>query len=110
MPLWSLCTLFIDEPSILGFDTIHTQLTDLLINKPYLFREQKRLIENLAKQGFSYDIWRLIDSPTIKNKATYISAMALRAVRFIRQLELDEWKKLYDLMFTADDVSKLMEG
>jgi hypothetical protein len=95
---------------LLGLDSIHSELTGLLCEKPWFVRDQHRLIADLARQGYSGDIWHLVDAHQNRPRemSVYMRAVALRAVRFLPRLEIDEWQKLVDFLYIGEEITKLM--
>ncbi len=95
---------------ILGLGNIHEELTNLLCNAPWLIRDHLVLIEELARQGYSRDIWILLEyhEDPSRKKSVYLSAIILRALRFLPRLENIDWQQLIKHMFVGDIATKLM--
>jgi len=95
---------------LLGFDRVHAPLTNLLCDKPWLVRDQRWLLEDLARQGYQGDVWRILEYHLNSSgeMSMYMSAISLRAVRFLPRLEREDWQKLADLMFVGNEITKLM--
>ena len=94
---------------ILGLDSIHVDLTEFLCKKPWLIRYQQLLLENLAVQGYSDDVWRIVDfhQNAASPMSSYMSAIAIRALRFLPRLTPVEWQRLTDFMFSGSELVML---
>ena len=95
---------------LLGFDRVHAALTNLLCDKPWLVGNQRRLLEDLARQGYQDDVWKILEHHLngSDEMATYISAICLRTVRFLPRLELGDWQRLTELMVDGSEITRLM--
>lgn len=95
---------------ILGFDGIHRKLTESLCNRPWLIRYQQLLLGYLAVQGYSEEVWRVIDFYDRESKpmSNYMCAIAIRALRFLPRLTPAEWQRLTEFMTSDDDLVRLM--
>lgn len=94
---------------ILGLESIHAELTEILCGKPWLIRNQQQLLEDLAAQGYSADVWRVIDfhQSIVSPMASYMSAVGIRALRFLPRLTSSEWQRLTDFMFSGSELVML---
>jgi hypothetical protein len=100
----------VNRLGILGLENVHSELTQLLCETPWLVRDQHRLIADLARQGYSRDIWHLVEFHHRKQRemSTYMNAVALKAVRLLPHLEMSEWEKLVGFVFDGEEIARLM--
>ena len=100
----------INRIGVLGFGVIHQQIKDILCDRPWIIKDQARLLENLAQQGYTEDIWAIFDSHLGEKRpmSRYMCSIAIRSVRFLPRLEKNSWQKLSDYMFSGDELLSLM--
>lgn len=99
--------------SILGFGEIHAQLTKIFCEAPWYIRDHVRLLENLGRQGYTEELWKIIShhiSHLERDMSVYMCAITIRALRFVPRLEVDAWERLIDLMFVQEEIIKLMSS
>jgi hypothetical protein len=95
---------------VLGFISIHKQITELLCDQPWILKYPSYLLEGLGRQGFSEDIWKIFNFHINQSRemSVYMSAVTLRALRFVPRLEVEDWHRLMDYMFTGEEITRLM--
>lgn len=95
---------------ILGLGEFHIELTKILCETPWLLRDQVHLLEDLARQGYVDDIWTILNFHISANRemSPYMSAITLRALRYVPHLDVDGWKKLTLYIFVDQEIIQLM--
>lgn len=97
--------------SILGLVEIHTQLTKIFCESPWIIRDHVRLLENLGRQGYAEDLWRILNyhnSRMEREMSVYMCAITIRALRFVPRLEVEGWEKLTSYVFADNEIIQLM--
>ncbi len=100
----------INRIGALGFQAIHKQLTNLLCNNSWILRYSSFFLESLARQGYIDDIWSVFDfhNKRTEGNSVYMSAIAIRALRFVPQVDVVDWEKINKFMFIGDETIRLM--
>lgn len=94
----------------LGFGELHEAVTAVLCDQPWLIREPAATIAALALQNFPQDIERILHHYELGFTPIdeFMRAVTLRAMRYMPQLTLAQWKMLTEYTTSASVVESLL--
>lgn len=98
----------VNRLSLLGFEGILQDIEKILCNKPSLLGEPLHPILNLARQGYSNAIRRLVKHYRNSKEKTseYMRSIILQAMRYIPDFNREDWELLVE---SATEVNSVVE-
>lgn len=96
--------------SILGLEDILSILIEILREAFWIIRDPINVLENLARQGYHAEIRNLlIHYQSLKQPVEYLKAITLRAIRFLPDIDAQEWELIVKFSTTLDNSVSLAE-
>lgn len=96
--------------SVLGLEDILSTLIEILREDFWIIRDPINVLENLARQGYHAKIRSLLAHYQIlEQSAEYLKAITIRAMRFLPDLDTQEWELIVQFSTSLDDSVSLAE-
>lgn len=96
--------------SVLGFDDIIHDLMEILREAFWIIRDPINVLENLARQGYYDEIRSLLAYyQNFKQPLEYLKAITIRAMRFLPDLDAQEWDQIVKFATILDDSVSIAE-
>jgi Reverse transcriptase (RNA-dependent DNA polymerase) len=96
--------------SVLGLEDILDTLMEILRKAFWVIREPVNVLENLARQGYHSEIRSLLTYfQGLDQPVEYLVAITIRAMRFLPDIDTQEWELIVDFATTPDDSVSLAE-
>lgn len=96
--------------SILGLEDIISTLIEILREAFWIIRDPINVLENLARQGYHAEIRNLLMYyQSLEQPAEYLKAITIRAMRFLPDIDTQEWELIVQFSTTLNDSVSLAE-
>ena len=96
--------------SVLGLENILTPLMEILRDSFWIIRDPINAIESLARQGFHTEVRSLLRHyQALQQPCEYLRAITVRAMRFLPDINADEWEKIVNIATVADGSGSFIE-
>lgn len=96
--------------SILGLEDIISTLIEILREAFWIIRDPINVLENLARQGYHAEIRNLlVYYQSLEQPAEYLKAITIRAMRFLPDIDTQEWELIVQFSTTLNDSVSLAE-
>ena len=89
--------------SILGLEDIRGVLMEILREAFWIIRDLINVLENLARQGYLAEIRSLlVYYQNLEQSAEYLKAITIRAMRFLPNIDAQEWELIVEFATISD--------
>ena len=96
--------------SILGLEDIRGVLMEILREAFWIIRDPLNVLENLARQGYLAEIRSLlVYYQNLEQSAEYLKAITIRAMRFLPNIDAQEWKLIVEFATISDGSVSIAE-
>jgi hypothetical protein len=96
--------------SVLGLEDILDTLMEILRKAFWVIREPVNVLENLARQGYHSEIRSLLTYfQGLDQPVEYLIAITIRAMRFLPDIDTQEWELIVNFATIPDDSVSLAE-
>ncbi len=96
--------------SVLGLEDILSNLIEILREAFWIIRDPINVLENLARQGYHAEIRNLlVYYQGLEPTAEYLKAITIRAMRFLPDIDTQEWELIVQFSTALDDSVSLAE-
>ncbi|TBR56627.1 hypothetical protein B4U84_28710 [Westiellopsis prolifica IICB1] len=96
--------------SVLGFEDILHVLMEILREAFWIIRDPINVLENLARQGYHAEIRSLLAYyQNLEQPLEYLKAIAIRAMRFLPDIDAQEWELIVKFATILDDSVSIAE-
>lgn len=96
--------------SVLGLEDILSNLIEILREAFWIIRDPINVLENLARQGYHAEIRNLlVYYQGLEPTAEYLKAITIRAMRFLPDIDTQEWELIVQFSTALDDYVSLAE-
>ncbi|MEG3899960.1 MULTISPECIES: RNA-directed DNA polymerase [unclassified Microcoleus] len=96
--------------SILGLEDIRGVLMEILREAFWIIREPINVLENLARQGYLAEIRSLlVYYQNLEQSAEYLKAITIRAMRFLPNIDAQEWELIVEFATISDGSVSIAE-
>ncbi|MGD1943717.1 MAG: reverse transcriptase domain-containing protein [Leptolyngbyaceae cyanobacterium] len=96
--------------SILGLEDILGTLIEILHEAFWIIRDPINVLETLARQGYHAEIRTLlVYYQGLEQPAEYLKAITIRAIRFLSDIDAQEWELIVKFSTTLDNSVSLAE-
>ncbi|PSB42242.1 hypothetical protein C7B67_25590 [filamentous cyanobacterium Phorm 6] len=96
--------------SILGFEDIRGVLMEILREAFWIIRDLINVLENLARQGYLAEIRSLlVYYQNLEQSAEYLKAITIRAMRFLPNIDAQEWELIVEFATISDGSVSIAE-
>jgi SAM-dependent methyltransferase len=96
--------------SVLGLEDILSALIEILQEAFWIIRDPINVLENLARQGYHVEIRNLLAYyQSFEKSAEYLNAITIRAMRFLPDIDTQEWALIVKFATTPDNFVRLAE-
>lgn len=96
--------------SVLGLEDILSTLIEILREAFWIIRDPINVLENLARQGYHAEIRNLlVYYQSLEQPVEYLKAITIRAIRFLPDIDAQEWELIVKFSTTLDESVSLAE-
>lgn len=96
--------------SILGFEDILSELMEILRESFWIIRDPINVLENIARQGYLAEIRSLLAYyQNLEQPVEYLKVVTIRAMRFLTELDAQEWEIIVKFATITDGSVSLAE-
>lgn len=96
--------------SVLGLENILPLLMEILRESFWIIRDPINALESLARQGFHTEIRSLLRYyQALQQPCEYLKAITIRAMRFLPDIDADEWKIIVSIATVTDGSGSFIE-
>ncbi|MBO1352296.1 MAG: hypothetical protein EBE86_035290 [Hormoscilla sp. GUM202] len=96
--------------SVLGFEDISIPLMEILRESFWIIRDPINVLERLARQGYLAEVRSLLEYyQNYEQPVEYIKAITIRAMRFLPDVDSQEWKLIVESATITDGSVSLAE-
>jgi len=96
--------------SILGLEDIRGVLMKILREAFWIIRDPINVLENLARQGYLAEIRSLlVYYQNLEQSAEYLKAITIRAMRFLPNIDAQEWELIVEFATISDGSVSIAE-
>lgn len=96
--------------AVLGFGEVRGAVVNMICSQPWHIRYHQFMLDALAIQGYSTELWQILDSylERTDDTAKFILAAVIKAIYELPFLAKSDWEKVTNLMFSSDELVALM--
>lgn len=96
--------------SLLGLEDICGVLMEILRKEFWIIRDPINVLENLARQGYLAEIRSLlVYYQNLEQSAEYLKAITIRAMRFLPNIDAQEWELIVEFATISDGSVSIAE-
>ena len=96
--------------SVLGLENVLTPLMEILRESFWIIRDPINALESLARQGYHTEIRGLLrHCQALKQPCEYLKAITIRAMRFLSDINADEWETIVSIATVTDGSGSFIE-
>ncbi|MBE9126296.1 MULTISPECIES: hypothetical protein [unclassified Coleofasciculus] len=96
--------------SVLGLEDILQALMEILRKAFWIIRDPINVLENLARQGYHTEIRALLKHyQNLDQSAEYLKAITIRAMRFLPNVDAQEWELIVGFATISDSSVSITE-
>lgn len=96
--------------SLLGLEDIRGVLMEILCKEFWIIRDPLNVLENLARQGYLAEIRSLlVYYQNLEQSAEYLKAITIRAMRFLPNIDAQEWELIVEFATISDGSVSIAE-